>query len=57
MSLYLDCPVWTYKGWIGSFFPEGTKQTNFLREYARRLKTVEGDTTFYAVPNEEKLAH
>lgn len=56
MSLYLGCPVWTYKGWMGSFYPEGTKQSNFLREYARRLTTVEGNTTFYAVPNKEKLA-
>lgn len=57
MSLYLGCPVWSYKGWIGSVYPEGTKQSDFLREYARRLTTVEGNTTFYAVPNEEKLAH
>lgn len=52
----MGCPIWSYKGWMGSFFPEGTKQSDFLREYARRLTTVEGNTTFYAVPNEEKLA-
>jgi uncharacterized protein YecE (DUF72 family) len=41
---------------MGSFYPEGTKQSTFLREYTRRLTTVEGNTTFYAVPNAEKLA-
>jgi uncharacterized protein YecE (DUF72 family) len=56
MSLYLGCPIWSYKGWLGSFYPEGTKQSNFLREYANRLTTVEGNTTFYAIPNAEKLA-
>ena len=56
MSLYLGCPIWAYKGWVGSLYPEGTKQSDFLREYARRLTTVEGNTTFYAVPNEETLA-
>lgn len=56
MSLYLGCPVWSYKGWMGGFYPEGTKQSDFLREYARRLTTVEGNTTFYAVPNAETLA-
>ena len=56
MSLYLGCPIWSFKGWIGSLYPEGTKQSDFLREYARRLTTVEGNTTFYATPNEEKLA-
>jgi len=50
MSLFLGCPIWAYKGWVGSFFPKGTKSSEFLREYARRLNTVEGNTTFYAVP-------
>ncbi len=56
MSLYLGCPVWSYKGWLGRFYPEGTKQSDFLREYSRRLTTVEGNTTFYAVPKVETLA-
>ena len=55
MTLYLGCPIWSYKGWVGSFYPEGTKQSDFLREYARRLNTVEGNTTFYAVPSAETL--
>ncbi|WP_345343292.1 DUF72 domain-containing protein [Candidatus Villigracilis affinis] len=50
MSLYLGCPVWSFKGWVGNFYPKGTKSTDFLREYARRLTTIEGNTTFYAVP-------
>jgi len=50
MSLYLGCPVWSFKGCVGNFYPKGTKSTDFLREYARRLTTIEGNTTFYAVP-------
>jgi uncharacterized protein YecE (DUF72 family) len=50
MTLYLGCPIWAYKGWVGSFFPKGTKPAEYLREYTRRLTTVEGNTTFYAVP-------
>jgi uncharacterized protein YecE (DUF72 family) len=57
MSLYLGCPVWSYKGWLGSFYPEGTKQSAFLREYVHRLTAVEGNTTFYAVPGVKTLAH
>ena len=55
MNLYLGCPIWSSKGWVGSFYPQGTKPADFLREYARRLTTVEGNTTFYAVPNDELL--
>lgn len=48
--LFIGCPVWAHKSWVGNFFPKGTKSSDFLREYARRLTTVEGNTTFYAVP-------
>lgn len=55
MNLYLGCPIWAYKGWVGSFYPPGTKPADFLYEYARRLTTVEGNTTFYAVPARKTL--
>jgi uncharacterized protein YecE (DUF72 family) len=48
--LYLGCPIWAYKGWIGSFYPAETKASDTLRQYSRRLTTVEGNTTFYATP-------
>jgi len=35
---------------VGNFYPKGTKPADFLREYARRLTTIEGNTTFYAIP-------
>lgn len=50
MNLYIGCPIWSFKGWVGNFYPEGTKPADFLYEYAKRLTTVEGNTTFYAVP-------
>ena len=50
MSLYLGCPIWSFKGWVGNFYPTGTKPADFLHEYARRLTTIEGNTTFYAIP-------
>jgi len=56
MSLFLGCPIWAFKGWVGNFFPKGTKSSDFLREYARRLNTVEGNTTFYAVPSAGTIA-
>jgi uncharacterized protein YecE (DUF72 family) len=55
--LYLGCPIWGYKGWVGNFFPLSTPQSNFLRLYSRRLTTVEGNTTFYATPTVDVIAH
>ena len=56
MSIHLGCPIWSFKGWVGNFYPKGTKSTDFLREYASRLTTIEGNTTFYAVPAVKTLA-
>lgn len=55
MDLYVGCPIWSFKGWVGNFYPEGTKPSDFLSEYAQRLTTVEGNTTFYAVPAQKTI--
>ncbi len=55
MSLFIGCPIWSFKGWVGNFYPKGTKPADFMREYARRLTTVEGNTTFYAVPSQKNI--
>jgi uncharacterized protein YecE (DUF72 family) len=55
MQLYLGCPIWSFKGWVGNFYPSGTKPADYLLEYARRLTAIEGNTTFYAVPGKAKL--
>ena len=55
MTLYIGCPVWSFKGWVGNFYPDDTKPRDFLREYARRVTTIEGNTTFYAVPAEKTI--
>ncbi len=56
MSLYLGCPAWGVKGWIGGFLPAATRQKEMLNAYSRRLNTVEGNTTFYALPTVEQTA-
>ncbi len=55
MELYLGCPIWSFRGWVGNFYPEKTKPSDYLHEYARRLTAIEGNTTFYAVPAEKTI--
>lgn len=55
-QLYVGCPIWSFKGWVGNFYPKGTKPGDFLHEYARRLTTIEGNTTFYAIPSAKTLS-
>jgi uncharacterized protein YecE (DUF72 family) len=54
--LYLGCPIWANKAWVGTFYPEGTKQREFLSLYSRRLNAVEGNTTFYGLPTADTVA-
>ncbi|GFE71395.1 DUF72 domain-containing protein [Chroococcus sp. FPU101] len=54
-QFYLGCAVWSYKGWLGSFYPLKTPAKDFLSLYSQRLTTVEGNTTFYAVPDEKTV--
>lgn len=55
MPLYLGCPAWGVKDWIGGFLPAKTRQSDLLAAYSRRLNTVEGNTTFYALPAAEQV--
>lgn len=52
---FIGCPAWGYKEWVGSFFPARTAASDFLRLYSKKLNTVEGNTTFYALPGQETI--
>lgn len=56
MNFYLGCAVWSYKGWVGDFYPQGSRPAQFLHLYSQRLTTVEGNTTFYAIPDQATVA-
>ncbi len=56
MNFRLGCAVCSYKGWVGDFYPPGSRSTQFLHLYSQRLTTVEGNTTFYAIPDTETVA-
>ena len=49
-SVHLGTQSWNYPGWVGPFYPEGTRPTEFLRVYAQAFDSVEVDSTFYAIP-------
>jgi uncharacterized protein YecE (DUF72 family) len=55
MPLYLGCAVWSFAGWLGDLYPRGTRSHEFLAHYSRRLTAVEGNSTFYAIPDEAVL--
>jgi uncharacterized protein YecE (DUF72 family) len=42
---------WSYKFWMGNFYPKGLKTTEFLTEYSKHFNSVELDNTFYRIPS------
>ncbi len=49
--LRLGTSSWSEKGWIGPFYPPGTKPADMLGYYSTQFATVEADTTYYRVPS------
>lgn len=50
MDIRLGTQGWSYKDWIGAFYPPGTKSNDYLSWYASQFDSVELDTTFYGAP-------
>lgn len=51
-NFYVGCAKWGRKEWVGLFYPEKTKERDFLFEYAKRLDTIELGATFYGLPDQ-----
>ena len=51
--IHLGCPIWTEPRWKGTFLPAKMRSNEFLEFYSRAFNTVEGNTTFYALPKME----
>ena len=49
-KIHVGTQGWNYDAWVGPFYPEGSRPTDFLTVYARAFETVEVDSTFYASP-------
>lgn len=52
-TIHIGTSGWHYKHWIGTFYPEGTKNDEQLAYYLQRFKTVEVNNPFYRIPSPE----
>lgn len=56
MNFHIGCAIWAYKGWVGDLFPVKSRSKDFLNLYSRRFTAVEGNTTFYSIPDSETVS-
>ena len=55
MKLWVGTSGYSYKPWVGNFYPERLVAKEMLRFYASRLPAVEINNTFYRLPKESVL--
>ena len=53
--IHLGTSGWSYKDWIGPFYPAGTPATRYLPIYRHYFETVEIESTFSAVPGPRRI--
>jgi uncharacterized protein YecE (DUF72 family) len=55
MELWAGTSGYSYKEWLGHFYPEKLPGSEMLHYYAERFTTVEINNTFYRMPAESML--
>lgn len=55
LKYYLGCPVWACEKWKGALFTASAPRKDWLGQYANAFNTVEGNSTFYALPSRETI--
>jgi uncharacterized protein YecE (DUF72 family) len=48
---YIGCPIWTHSSWFGHIYPPKSKKINPLSSYSQYFNSVEGNSSFYHLPD------
>ena len=54
-SIHVGTCGFSYRDWLGSFYPQFCPEADFLRCYALRFSSVELYSTFYRIPTKEQV--
>ena len=52
-KIYIGTSGWSYDEWLGIFYPENFRRSDWLSYYAKHFKTVEINSSFYNLPKKE----
>jgi uncharacterized protein YecE (DUF72 family) len=50
-KIILGTSGWSYKDWIGPFYPPGTERSHMLDYYVHQFPAVEVNSTYYRIPH------
>lgn len=54
-QVYVGCPTWNNKPWLGSYYPARAKAGDQLEFYSKQFNTIELNTTHYRIPDAETV--
>jgi uncharacterized protein YecE (DUF72 family) len=54
-AVRIGLPLWAFPGWTGNVYSADARSGDYLRQYARAFSAVEGNSTFYSVPDARTL--
>jgi uncharacterized protein YecE (DUF72 family) len=52
--VYAGCAKWGRKDWVGTIYPEKTREANFLEHYGQHFNAIELNATFYKLPSRKQ---
>jgi uncharacterized protein YecE (DUF72 family) len=52
---YIGCPIWTHPSWFGHIYPAKSRQISPLESYSRYFNSIEGNSSFYHLPEKTTL--
>lgn len=55
MNLHIGTSGFSYQDWVGHFYPEGTKKSDFLTHYSRYFDSLEVNYTYYRMPSQRTM--
>jgi uncharacterized protein YecE (DUF72 family) len=55
-TLYIGCPIWNHPSWFGCLYPPKSSGIAPLTSYAGMFNSVEGNSSFYHLPDKTTLA-
>ncbi|KAA5539816.1 DUF72 domain-containing protein [Adhaeribacter rhizoryzae] len=50
-QVYVGCPTWNNKPWLGSYYPASAKASAQLAFYSKQFNAIELNTTHYQIPD------
>ena len=55
-KVYVGCPVWGSKHWIGKMYPPKIKEADYLEHYVQHFNTIELNATHYKIYDAATIA-